>query len=251
METSPGVCPTTYDALQRVLLAYQTFLKIMFGGYCDHNLEVVRIRRTLSREVDEFASMGPSDVAGLLWAIFCDARDFLSTLPENDDLPKSNLGVTWMFLDTGSFNVPFQVPTDRLLGWSRQNPGAPTGQGMLGGGGATGANLGGAPGRAGGGEPPWFSKAKPSESFLLAVLPAVTKDPDVQVVDLMDAHVPKLRYKDIKAGSPERYLDMVIMGVCNRRRCSYSHKYCEVISADKTAKLCAILKKCVTGFVGA
>eukprot|EP00978_Attheya_sp_CCMP212_P024420 scaffold76641_cov40-Attheya_sp.AAC.1 len=225
----------------------------MFGGYCDHYLEVVQIRRTLSRKVDELASMlGPSDVVGLLWAVFCDARDFFSTLPENDDLPKSNLGVvTWMFLDTGSFNVPFHVPTGRLLGWSHQNPGAPTGQGMLGGGGATGANLGGAPGRAGGGEPPWVSKAKPNESFLLAVQPAVAKDPDVRVVDLMDAHVPKLRYKDIKAGSPGMCLDMVIMAVCNRWGCSYSHKYCEVISANKTAKLCAILKKCVTGFIGA
>eukprot|EP00978_Attheya_sp_CCMP212_P009214 scaffold21742_cov35-Attheya_sp.AAC.2 len=126
-------------------------------------------------------------------------------------------------------------------------------QGMLGGGGAMGTNLGGAPGRAGGGEPPWVSKAKPNESVLLAVQPAVAKDPDVRVVDLMDALVPKLRYKDIKAGSPGTcfWSDMVIMGVCNRRGCSYSHKYCEVISADKTAKICAILKKCVTGFVGA
>jgi len=251
METSPGVCPTTYDALQRVLLAYQTFLRIIFGGYCDHYLEVVRIRRTLSQRVDEFAGMGPSDVAGLLWAIFCDARDFFSTLPENDDLPKSNLHVTWMFLNTGSFHVPFHVPTGRLLGWSRQNPGAPTGQGIIGGGGAASTNLGGASDRTGGGEPPWVSKAKPNESFLLAVQPAVAKDPEVRVVDLMDAHVPKLRYKDFKAGSPGTCLDMVIMGVCNRRGCGYSHKYCEVISADKTAKLCAILKKCVTGFVSA
>eukprot|EP00978_Attheya_sp_CCMP212_P016464 scaffold43116_cov49-Attheya_sp.AAC.1 len=70
--------------------------------------------------------MGPSDgVVGLLWALFCDARDFFSTLPVNDDLPKSNLSVTWMFLDTGSFNVPFHVPTGCLLGWTHQSPGAP------------------------------------------------------------------------------------------------------------------------------
>eukprot|EP00978_Attheya_sp_CCMP212_P001599 scaffold3275_cov62-Attheya_sp.AAC.1 len=78
LETSPGSCPTTHDALQRVLLTYQTFLKVIFGPYCAHLLEVIAIRKTLSRRVDEYATMAPKDVVGLLWAIFCDARDFFS-----------------------------------------------------------------------------------------------------------------------------------------------------------------------------
>jgi hypothetical protein len=38
LETSPGLCSTIYDALLRVLLAYITFLKLLFGGYCAHCL---------------------------------------------------------------------------------------------------------------------------------------------------------------------------------------------------------------------
>jgi uncharacterized membrane protein YgcG len=139
METSPGSCPTSYDGIQRVLMAYTTFLKKLFGEYCDHYLEVVRIRRTLSRKVATYANMGPADVAGLLWAIFCNARDFFSALPDQDELPKSNLSVTWMFLDTESFSVPYNVPTNKLLGYSSQSPGVSTGQGMLGGGGTSGS----------------------------------------------------------------------------------------------------------------
>jgi hypothetical protein len=243
MESSPGLCPTTYDGLQRVLLAYTTFLRLLLGGYCDHYIEVLRIRRTLSRKVAVFATMAPSDVAGLLWTIFCDARDFFSTMPDQDDLPKSNLSVTYMFLEMGSLNQPYQAPIERLLGSAHQSAGASTGQGMEGGG---STSRGGGSTDSG---PPWASKARANESFLNAVQPAIAENPQVRVVDLMDAHVPKLRYKDIKVGSPGSCLDMIIMGTCLKKGCPYSHKYCETITGDKTAKTCDILKKCVTAYV--
>jgi hypothetical protein len=243
METSPGLCPTNYDGLQRVLMSYTTFLKLVLGGYCEHYIEVLRIRRTLSRKVAVFATMTPSDVAGLLWIIFCDARDFFSNMPDQDDLPKSNLSMTYMFIESGSLPQAFQAPIERLLGHSHQAPGTSTGQGMGGG----GSSLGGA--KSGDSGPPWTSKAKANDSFLLAVGPAVAKDPQVRVVDLMDAHVPKLRYKDIKVGSPGSCLDMIIMGVCRKKGCSYSHRYCDSIAGDKTAKVCGILKKCVTAYM--
>jgi hypothetical protein len=101
----------------------------------------------------------------------------------------------------------------------------------------------------GSGGPPWVSKARANESFLKAVQPAVAKNPNIRVVDLMDAHVSSLRYKDIKVGSPGTCLDMVVMGICNKKRCLYSHKYCEAIPADKTAKTCETLKKCVLAYM--
>eukprot|EP00978_Attheya_sp_CCMP212_P023973 scaffold74623_cov41-Attheya_sp.AAC.1 len=87
--------------------------------------------------------MAPKDVAGLLWAIFCDARDFFSNPAVGDDLPETQLMPTRLWLETGSLKVPFNAPIERLLGFAREGPVAPgqsaggsTAENVFGGGGA-------------------------------------------------------------------------------------------------------------------
>ena len=249
METSPGSCPTTYDALQRVLLAYQTFLKIIFGGYCAHYIEVVAIRKTLSRKVDDYSTMAPGDVAGLLWAIFCDARDFFSEPAVGDELPKSNLLATRMWLETGSLKVPFNVPTDRLLGFARPSPSLP-GQVQPAGAGTAEQLFGGGAGtpRKSQGQPPWKNPT-PNAVLIAAVQPAVTKNPNVRVLDLMLATQPRLRYKEVRVGRPGSCLDVAFMGVCKAPGCDYDHAPQETIPAAKAAKLAIVLKKAATAYV--
>eukprot|EP00978_Attheya_sp_CCMP212_P001598 scaffold3274_cov28-Attheya_sp.AAC.1 len=69
--------------------------------------------------------MAPKDVAGLLCAIFCDARDFFSNPAVGDDLPETQLMPTRLWLETGSLKVPFNAPIERLLGFAREGPVAP------------------------------------------------------------------------------------------------------------------------------
>jgi hypothetical protein len=249
LETSPGSCPTTYDALQRVLLTYQTFLKIIFGPFCAHLIEVTAIRKTLSKRVDEYASMAPKDVAGLLWAIFCDARDFFSNPAVGEDLPETQLLPTRLWLETGSLKVPFNAPIERLLGFARERPVAPTqsaggstAEMVFGGGGLSrpppSTNVKG---------PPWVNPS-PNAILIAALKPAVTKDPKVTILDIMYAGQNRIRYRDIRVGTSGACLDMNMIGVCRSEGCSYNHSPQEPINDVKATRIAGQFKKSVLAF---
>jgi hypothetical protein len=90
----------------RVLLCYIVFLRKLFKENCAHYLEVLAICRVLSRKVNEYSTMGPTDAAGILWAIFfCDARDFFSVPATQNELPTTNLLITRMWLETNSIKL--------------------------------------------------------------------------------------------------------------------------------------------------
>jgi hypothetical protein len=249
LETAPSSCPTTYDALQRVLLAYTTFLKTIFKGGCLHFIEVLAIRRVLSRKVNEYAGMAPADVAGLLWAIFCDARDFFSVPATQTDVPVSNLLITRMWLETNSIKTTYNVPTERLLGFAQKGPDINQVPGYQSAGGSTAETLFG-----GGGVkrtlpgPPWVNPS-PNATLVQTCQPAIDKKPTVKVVDLLSAA--KLRYRDVRVGVPGGCIDMVLMGVCKSPDCTYSHAIQEAIPEAKVTKLNNQLKKGVAAFVAA
>jgi hypothetical protein len=247
LETSPSSCPTTYDALQRVLLAYTTFLRKIFTGDCRHFIEVLAIRRVLSRKVNEYASMAPADVAGLLWAIFSDARDFFSVPATAADLPASNLLITRMWLETNSIKTTYNVPTDRLLGFAQKGPdigqvpayqsaGGSTAERLFGGGGVKRANVG----------PPWVNPT-PNAELMQICQPALDKKPTVKMVDLLSAG--KMRYRDVRVGVPGGCIDMVFMGGCKSPDCSYNHDVQEAIPIAKIPKLANQLKKAVAAYI--
>jgi hypothetical protein len=256
METSPGLCPTTYDALLRVLLCYITFLKLLCGGYCAHYLEVVAIRRTLSRKVNEYSSMTPAEVAGILWAIFCDARNFFSEPAVGDELPESMLLSTRVWLETECLKIPNSAPIGRLLGFAREGPtlsqpaGQSAGGGMraeslFGGGGTTQSPTAAASVKG----PPWVNPS-PNAAILLALKPAITKDPKVKIVDLMNAGQNRIRYRELRVGISGTCLDLAFMGICKSHGCTYSHVPQGAIAAATATKKAAQLKKMVVTFVG-
>jgi hypothetical protein len=252
LETSPGVCPTTYDALLRVLLAYMTFLKLLFGGYCAHYLEVAAIRRTLCRKVNEYSTMAPADVAGILWAIFCDARNFFAEPADGEALPESMLLSTRVWLETECLKVPNSAPIGRLLGFAREGPAVPvfqaagggTAESLFGGGGALGSPAP-APSVKG---PPWVNPS-PNAAIILALKPALTKDPKLKIVDLMNAGQNRIRYRELRVGTSGTCLDMAFLGICKSPGCTYSHALQEPISASKATKVAGQLKKMVVTFV--
>ena len=253
LETSPGLCPTTYDALLRVLLAYITFLKLLFGGYCAHCLEVVAIRRTLSRKVNEYSSMSPSDVAGILWAIFCDARNFFSEPAVGDELPESMLLSTRVWLETECLKVPNSAPIGRLLGFAREGPSIPGNPVQSAGGGTTEKLFGGGGATQGPAAtsvkgPPWVNPT-PNEVIKTALKPALTKDPKMRIVDLMSAGQSRVRYRDLRVGTSGTCLDMAFIGMCKSPGCTYSHALQEAIPASKANKVASQLKKMVVAFV--
>jgi hypothetical protein len=247
MESSPSQCPTTYDALQRVLLCYIVFLRKLFRENCAHYLEVLAIRRVLSRKVNEYSTMGPTDVAGILWAIFCDARDFFSVPATQNELPTTNLLITRMWLETNSIKVTYNVPTDRLLGFAKQGPeigdavvyqpvGGSNADRLFGGSGVKRSVPG----------PPWVNPS-PNASLVQVLKPAVDKNPAVKVIDLLSAG--KMRYRDIKVGIPGGCIDMVMLGICKSADCAYSHASQDPLPAAKIPKLTTQLTKAVAAYV--
>jgi hypothetical protein len=250
-ESLPGRCPSTYDGLQRALLGYQTFLRLLFGGYCAHLLEVERIRRTLCVKIDSFSAMSPSHVAGLMWSIFCDAREFFSCQADDDELPNTKLLTTRVWLDAGSLQEPFNVPTDRLLGFARPNqaiPGVP---------GPPSADIENpfeprsnfprglsVPG------PPWINPS-PNATLVASVQVAVAKRASVRVLDMMQASTPKLRYRDVRIGASGGCLDFAVMGVCSAPSCSYSHAAPDSVPTQKAQKFAKLLKKAAESYVAA
>eukprot|EP00978_Attheya_sp_CCMP212_P042180 scaffold252731_cov28-Attheya_sp.AAC.1 len=94
------------------------------------------------------------------------------------------------------------------------------------------------------GQPPWKSPT-PNAVLIAAVQPAVTKNPNVRVLDLMLATQPRLRYKEVRVGRPGSCLDVAFMGVYKAPGCDYDYAPQETIPAAKAAKLAIVLKKAV------
>ena len=120
LESAPGPCPSTYDGLLRLLLAYQKLLRKVCGTLCGHYLEVRQIRRVLAINNAMYERVSPSQVAQVLWGIFLDARQFFSSTANGDDLPKSNLHFMRSWLESGSVKESIGCPVEKLLGVAQQ-----------------------------------------------------------------------------------------------------------------------------------
>ena len=73
LESGPGPCPTTYDGLLHLLLAYLKLLRTVCGHLCGHYTKVHQIRRVLAMNQGQFENLSPNQVAHILWGVFLDS----------------------------------------------------------------------------------------------------------------------------------------------------------------------------------
>jgi hypothetical protein len=107
-ESSPSPAPRDYHSLLQVLYNYIRLLTVVLGTQSAHTREVIAIRRKLRVKIDLYIDFEPHKIIYLLWAIFLDARAFLSQqVGPMDTLPESQLRYTNNFLGVG--RIPMDI----------------------------------------------------------------------------------------------------------------------------------------------
>jgi hypothetical protein len=89
-ETGPTPAPQDFHGLLQLLFNYMRLLTVLIGTCSAHTQEVVAIRKKLRAKVDLYIDIGPRQILYLLWAIFLDAREFISQQVEPTDPPPNH-----------------------------------------------------------------------------------------------------------------------------------------------------------------
>jgi hypothetical protein len=241
------MCPTQYDPLMRLFLAYKKYLKVLVGTKCDHYVEVVAVRRMLAERRKWFQSMPPRAVVEIIWAIFMDARLFFGAkLPHDGSLPKSGLALTRHLLAQGQMMQALTCPWRKLI--SAAVPHEVSSDSSTG--------LSSFSDIFGDDKKPAGNATKTNGSFN-ATLEGVTKElllkhPTVTMAEVMCAIDPVVRYHDVKLGlGGSSCLDMHYFGRCTNAQCTYKHAPQAAPTSSRIRQVVGPVKKAVTAYLAA
>jgi hypothetical protein len=215
-ESSPSPAPQDYHGLLQLLSNYIRLLKVVIGTRSAHTREVVAIRRTLRAKVDLYIDIGPREVIYLLWAIFLDAREFLShQIGPTERLPESQLRYTTNFLGVG------RIPLD-IMGVPVEQFGAKHPRGN----GSTRDTVDSTISSSSASmfrPAEWVSPKNPgiSDDISAITMPLMDKFPNATTEALM-AHG-DLKYDDIRVGNKGACLNYNLFGICKDKACTYRH----------------------------
>jgi hypothetical protein len=248
LESYPDTCPTQYDPMMRLLLAYRKFLKVLSGTRCEHYVEVVAIRRVLAEKRQWFQSMSARAVVELLWAIFVDARLFYGArLSTTGELPKSNLRLTRHWLAQGQLMNSLTCPWRKLIGSSVPPTVSDNDSGL-----SSLSDIFDEVERK-----PAAGAATKINTTFNASLAGVTKEllnqhPTVTMAEVMGAvEQPAIRYHDVKLGLGGSCLDMHYFGRCTNAQCTYKHAAQAAPSTTRVRQVVGPVKKAVAAYLAA
>jgi hypothetical protein len=241
-ESSPSPVPQDYHGLLQLLSNYIRLLKVLIGTRSAHTREVVAIRHKLRAKVDLFIDVGPREIIYLLWAIFLDAREFLShQVGPTDDLPESQLRYTTNFLGVG--RIPLDIMGVPMTQFGAAHPI---------GGGSTSETADSTISSAETLFRPaqWImpKNANVADDISAVTMPLLEKFPNATAQELM-AHG-ELRYDDIRVGNKGACLNYNLFGVCKDKACSYRHSKAKP-TQERAKSVASKLQPAIQSFMAA
>jgi hypothetical protein len=246
-ESAPNPAPRDYHGLLQVLSNYIRLLTVVLGTQSAHTREVVAIRRKLRVKIDLYIDVGPREILYLLWAVFLDARDFLSQqVGPMDDLPESQLRYTTNFLGVG--RIPMDIMGVPLSQFGAEHPRS-TDTTIT----TTGSRSGS---RSGSREDTmfkpadWVAQTNPSipDDISALTMPLMKKFPKA-TADALMAHA-DLRYDDIRVGNKGACLNFNLLGACTDKNCTYRHSRANP-TAERAKFVADKLKPAIETFIAA
>jgi hypothetical protein len=212
-ESSPSPAPQDYHGLLQLLSNYIRLLRVVIGTRSAHTREVVAIWQMLRAKVDLYIDVGPREIIYLFWAIFLDAREFLSyQVGPTDKLPESQLRDTTNFLGVG------HIPLD-IMGVPMDQFGAGHPQGMGSTVVTTDSTISSAKTLFRPAQYVTQKNANVADDISAVTMPLLEKFPNATAQELM-AHG-DLQYEDIRVGNKGACLNYNLLGVCSDQTCTY------------------------------
>jgi hypothetical protein len=241
-ESTPSPAPRDYHSLLQVLSNYIRLLTVVLGTQSAHTREVVAIRRKLRVKIDLYIDVGPREIIYLLWAIFLDAREFLShQVGPMDALPESQLRYTTNFLGVG--RIPMDIMGVPLSQFGAVHPRSTDTT-------VPESSRGSSRDDAMFKPADWVAPKNPSVSDDISVLtmPLMQKFPKA-TADALMAHA-DLRYDDIRIGNKGACLNFNLLGACADKNCTYRHSQAKP-TAERARSVADRLKPAIESFIAA
>ena len=265
LEAGPGMCPSTYDSTEKLLLRYVRLLEFLFGPGCRHLIEVKHLLLALQSAEQRYDNLSGVDSAELLWNVFVDARKFFSA-SDPDTLPVSAISATDAILNHAAIPPGYQTPLALLLGLPA--PGAATPHG----GGRQRNNRAG-PALAGnyadlGKQLPPLPQFVPPPAYpppavvaaagpkrtnpfyappIAAIFRTITAvHPSATIAEVCSAL--RVQFRTLAVGAPRSCLNFNIMGYCATPHCNYHHED-KALPATDVARIVPIFKSLAADFL--
>ena len=118
LRTGPPPCPKVYEELMKMLVNYLRAWSATWGEDGSHYVQTRRIYNTLAGDFRTYSLLTPEQIAGIVWEIFRDSRQYFEQFydgQDQDTIPESNLTVFWTMSEVGHTRPPIGTPLHKLL----------------------------------------------------------------------------------------------------------------------------------------